>query len=146
MARVSQSYGGQWMKSADVPMPRGIRTTITEVTEEEIGRGTERKTKLVAWLKGQDKGLVLNKTNGTALAEIYGDETDDWAGKRIVLTVGKALFEGKKVDSIMVDEDATRAAASQPANGHGQPSKKPAPAMTQAEADEDGWDGKEQPF
>ena len=137
MAQVSKAYGGQWMKSADIPK-QGIRTTITEVTEEEIGRGADKRTKLVAWLKGQDKGLVLNKTNGTALAEIYGDETDDWAGKRIVLKVGKTLFEGNRVDSIMVDDEATRAAA------NGQPSKKPAPAVTQAEADEE-WDGKEGP-
>ena len=81
MAQISKSYGGKWMSSGDVPR-QGIRTVISEVTEEEIGRGSDQKTKLVAWLKGQEKGLVLNKTNGTALAEIYGDETDDWAHAR----------------------------------------------------------------
>jgi hypothetical protein len=133
MAQISKSYGGKWLKADDIPMPRGIRTTIDEVTEEELGRGADKQTKLVAWLKGQDKGLVLNKTNATALAELYGDESDDWAGKPIALTVGKAMFEGKKVDSIMVDEEATRAASQRSAPA--QPRRKPASVVTQAEAD-----------
>lgn len=130
MPSIEKNFSGQWMTTASFP-PQGIRTTINEITEEEIGRGSDKKTKLVCWLKGQDKGWVLNKTNGTALAEIYGDETDDWAGKRVVLKLGKTLFEGKKVDSIMVDEEATKSASS----ASQAVSRKPAPVMTQEEAD-----------
>ena len=32
-----------------------------------------------------DRPLVLNKTNATTLAEIYGPETGEWEGKAIKL-------------------------------------------------------------
>lgn len=131
MARVSESFAGKWMNASDIG--RGIRTTISEVTEEEVGQGAEKKIKLVCWFKDQDKGLVLNKTNGTILAEIYGDETDDWAGKRVILKTQKVEFAGRRVDGIRIDEDATKSAAQ---SAIGAPTKKPAPPVTQQEVDD----------
>lgn len=109
MARISESFSGKWLTAADLPKG-GMRTTIAEVTEEEIGQGEDKKTKLVLWLKDTEKGLVLNKTNGNILAELLGDETDDWERKRIVLKSQKVEFQGKRVDGIRVDEEATKAA------------------------------------
>ena len=138
MARISESFAGKWLKPEDVG--KSLRTVISDVTEEEIGQGEDKKTKLVIWLNDTEKGLVLNKTNGNALAEILGDETDDWAGKKIVLRVEKVNFQGKSVPGIRVDEDATRSAnagklenSEGPSHPH---SRKPAAPMTQAEADE----------
>ena len=132
MPKISESFSGKWLNATDVgPLHKTLKTTITEITEEEIGQGADKKVKLVAWLKDSEKGLVLNKTNGTTLAEIYGDETDDWAGKRIVLKVVKVDYQGKSMPGLRIDEEATRAAS------QAGPSKKLAPVVTQAEADED---------
>jgi len=132
MARVSESFSGQWMSAVDVG--RSMKAVILEVTEETVGQGADKKTKLVVWFKGQEKGLILNKTNGSILAEIYGDETDDWKNKRVVLMTQKVEYQGKRVDGIRINEEATRSAVQ---GLLGEQSKKPAPALTQQEADDD---------
>ena len=131
MAKISESFSGKWLNATDVPR-QGLRTTIVEITEEDIGQGQDKKTKLVLWLKGQEKGLVLNKTNGGILAELYGDETDLWNGKRVVIKTQKVEYQGRRVDGIRVDEDAIRRSRSPrpPAAA----ARKPAPALTQEEA------------
>ena len=93
MPRISESFSGKWLTAIDVPR-QGLRGYIEEITEEEIGQGSDKKIKLVLWIKGQDKGMVLNKTNGGILADLYGDETDDWTGRRIVLIVQKVEYQG----------------------------------------------------
>ncbi len=132
MTRVSESFSGQWMSAIDVG--RSMKAVILEVTEETIGQGSERKTKLVVWFKGKEKGLILNKTNGRVLAELYGDETDDWKDHRVVLMSQKVEYQGKRVDGIRIDEEATRLAIQELS---GAPSKKPARPLTQQEADDD---------
>ena len=132
MARISESFSGRWMNANDIGAPgKTLRTTITDVTEEEVGQGNDKKNKLVVWLKDSEKGLVLNKTNGNDLAEILGDETDDWTGKKIVLKVERVEFQGKKQPGLRIDVEATTSA-----NRGGEKSKKPARPVTQEEADE----------
>jgi hypothetical protein len=47
---------------------------------------------------------VLNRTNGDSITEITGtDETDDWAGRAIVLYVDRnVMMGGKRVGGIRV--------------------------------------------
>lgn len=142
MARISETFSGRWLGPHDLLPSKSLRGYIQEVTEEEIGQGKDKKIKLVVWIKGQEKGFVLNKTNGTVLADIYGDETDDWAGKRIVLAVQKVEYQGRTMDGIRINESALIAANSKDApeapsrSAASKRSGKPAPAMTQAEAAE----------
>ena len=42
-----------------------------------------------------NQGLVLNKTNGLAIAEHYGDDTDGWHGRRVVLYATTTSFGGR---------------------------------------------------
>ena len=37
------------------------------------------------YFEGKPKGLVLNKTNANTISDAYGDETEHWEGKEIVL-------------------------------------------------------------
>jgi hypothetical protein len=55
----------------------------------------------VLYFRGQRKGMRLNKTNGLAIAKLYGDETDDWIGQRIELySVPVQNPRGEMVDGI----------------------------------------------
>ena len=38
--------------------------------------------------------MVLNKTNANTIAKMHGEETDDWAGKRIILCAREVEFQG----------------------------------------------------
>ena len=46
----------------------------------------DRKEKPVCYFVEDDfKPLVINKTNGRKLAELFGDDPDDWEGEQIEL-------------------------------------------------------------
>jgi hypothetical protein len=49
-----------------------------------------------------EKGLVVNKTNRTALVAAFGNETDDWNDQIVRLSIGQVLFQGRMVPSIVV--------------------------------------------
>ena len=66
-----------WMKAADVEDELTLK--IKDVTEETVGAGKEKETKLCVWFTNQKQGLLLNKTNNRALRGAFGDETDEWA-------------------------------------------------------------------
>lgn len=135
MANVNEKFAGRFLKAnVDVHEDQPLNVTISEVTEELVGVGRDAENKLIVWFRELDKGLVLNKTNATTIANLYGPETDDWAGKRITLFWAVTEYQGKPCDSIRVRSKA-------PAD------RKPAAARPKApveeifgevEADEDG--------
>ena len=74
--------------------------TIKDVTIEKIGQ--ENKEKPVVRFKESTLGLVLNKVNTSSIEELYGDESDEWAGNKITLKPAKTQYQGKTVDCIRV--------------------------------------------
>ena len=49
---------------------------------------------------GQEKALVLNRTNGRVVEALYGDDTDDWTGCPIRMVAATTEFGGRAVDCI----------------------------------------------
>src|SRR5262245_55921935 len=43
----------------------------------------------------EDRGLVLNKTNGNVLGDAWGDESESWRGRTIRLAPTRVPFQGK---------------------------------------------------
>ena len=99
---INSAFPSSYLKAADFNGKR-VRLTMRTVTMETMQSrdGTDEK-KPVLYFSGTDKGLVLNKTNAAAIAEMYGPETDDWAGKQIVLYPTKVDMGGRMVDGIRV--------------------------------------------
>lgn len=128
MPKISESFGGKWIKAADVG-PRGLKGVIDEVTEEEVGQ--DKQLKIVVWIKGQEKGLILNATNANDLVSIYGDDTDTWKDKKIALKIARVNYQGKVVDGVRINLETIQNPREEPAL-----SRKPAPPVTQEEADE----------
>lgn len=62
------------------------------------------KEKPVVSFQRAEKQLVLNKTNGMAIASMYGDESDGWIGKEIILFPTKVDYAGKMVDAIRIQQ------------------------------------------
>lgn len=96
MAKFSEMYGGTFLTAADLPAGREISLMVDHVQPEKL----EDAVKLVVYFVGKTKGLVLNKTNGSVLASAYGDETDVWTGKTVVLFRTQTMFGGKMVDAL----------------------------------------------
>jgi len=74
--------------------------TITDVKMDKVG--PEREEKPVLFFVELEQGLVLNKTNAGVLADAFGDETNDWVGKKIILFTAKTKFGGKTVQGMRV--------------------------------------------
>lgn len=75
-------FPSRFVKGEDISGKRPT-VTISHLTMEEMGK--DKEVNPVLWFSGAKKGLVLNKTNATTIASLYGKETDDWKGKKITL-------------------------------------------------------------
>ncbi len=65
---------------------REVTVQIEKVTGGKLKDkdGKESKKPFV-YFRGKQKPLALNKTNGAAIAALYGKDTKDWVGKLVTL-------------------------------------------------------------
>lgn len=95
---INEMFPGNYLKAADFPVPRVM--TIKAVTIETIG--DEKTEKPVLHFFEAAQGLILNKTNASMLAHIYGNNTDAWLNRPIELHAEPVSFQGKIVNAIRV--------------------------------------------
>lgn len=77
-------FPGRFLKAADLNGKEVTLTISAVVVDELVGdKGSEMKGLLS--FKGKKKQLVLNKTNGLCIKQMFGRETDAWVGKRITI-------------------------------------------------------------
>lgn len=93
--KVSKVFGNTYM-SAEHVTPQGDTYTIAAVVEEAVG--TDQRH--VIYFDDCDMGLPLNKTNALAIAELHGDETNEWRGKQITLYRSSTFFQGRNTPCI----------------------------------------------
>ena len=95
--QISSAFPSNYVKAADLK-GNNVIVVMARVEMEKIGNDE----KPVLYFQGKDKGLVLNRTNSNNIAHLYGDDTDDWAGREIVLFPAMVDFQGKTVEAIRV--------------------------------------------
>jgi hypothetical protein len=78
-------YGSKYLSVSDLKGERPRRTIgKVEVAELKEKDGSTKRKRLI-YLEGEDKPLVLNKTNATKLAMAFGKDSPDWVGARVEL-------------------------------------------------------------
>lgn len=92
---INQMYPGTYLKGADFANGPQV-LTIAGIAMENVGQGQNREVKPVLRFQGVDQALVLNATNGQAIAILYGDETDNWLGQPIELYFDSSIMMGSK--------------------------------------------------
>lgn len=98
--------GAPDLKGKDVTLT--IRRIVVEDLETKDGKEKKgivyfEETKAAAEKQGiKEKRLVLNKTNAKTIAAIYGNEVDDWTGRRVTLFPTTCQSFGETVDCIRV--------------------------------------------
>ena len=117
--KLSEAYPSSFLKADDL-QGRDVIATISSVELESIGQGADKEQKLVIGFKGKEKKLVCNKTNAGTIGQLYGDETDEWIGKQVILTARDVEYQGKTTLAIRVSLKKPATAAAAPT--------KPAPA------------------
>jgi hypothetical protein len=68
----------------------GARGELMPVMDDGKGKGEKKdeakeRDKGVVYFTEIDRGLVLNKTNGTCLEAMFGPDVEGWVGKRVTL-------------------------------------------------------------
>lgn len=94
--KMSDAFPSNYLRATDFPKP--TLATMSHVKMEDIGDDH----KPVLYFQELEKGLVLNKTNGNTIAEVYGDDSDDWKGQPIVLFEMPVQFQGRMVQAVRV--------------------------------------------
>ncbi len=93
-------FPGKYLRADDLKGAELI-VTISHIKVETLGDDS----KPVLYFAGKEKGLVMNKTNWTAVVELTGQEdSDDWQGHKVKLVTRKVDFQGKRVSAIRIEE------------------------------------------
>jgi hypothetical protein len=97
MPSLAELFPSKYLAKEDFPKPRVLTT-------ESLGTaliGEDKEQKHILYFANCDKGLVLNKSVATVLADMFGDDTDKWIGKRVeVYTDHSIMFAGRRVGGI----------------------------------------------
>lgn len=102
--KISNAFPSKYMKAGDLN-DRPALFVMNRVEIEDVG-GEDKKP--VLYFSKQQKGLVLNRTNSKVISLAYGDDTDDWEGKEIVLFPAMVEFKGDTVEAIRVRKPKNR--------------------------------------
>lgn len=105
--KIGEAFPSKYLSSDDL-QGREIRLVIARVELEEVGRDRDKKP--ILYFTKAKKGMVLNKTNAKMIATAYGDDTDQWEDREIIIFSMKVQFGDEIVDGIRVKIPKTVAA------------------------------------
>lgn len=94
---IQSAFPSSYIKASDL-QGKSVSILMDRVVMEEIGGDH----KPVLYFIGKDRGLVLNKTNSSIIAEMHGWETENWNNRKITIYPARVEFQGKIVDAIRV--------------------------------------------
>lgn len=93
--KLGEVFPSNYIKASDL-QGREVNVVIARAVMEKLGDDD----KLVLYFQNRQKGMVCNKTNANRIALAYGDDTDDWIGREIVIYPDIVDFQGKAVEAI----------------------------------------------
>src|SRR4051794_12877841 len=109
MPTVSDFYPSNYLRCADLKGNERLVTIERVVTELFENDGNKQTKPVVHFKEPGVKPLVLNKTNFMTIAALCGDDSDEWAGKKIVIYPELVPFKGKVTEAVRVRRAASPA-------------------------------------
>jgi hypothetical protein len=93
---VNEQFPNRFLSGADLPDGQKVIRTIETVDEEDMtvqenGRPMVQAVYVMYFVEsptdanGEKRGLKINKTIARSVAKLYGPDSDDWIGKRLIL-------------------------------------------------------------
>lgn len=98
MTSIYDAFPTKYMSAKDLK-GRTFTLAIDKCVFEDIG---DDGSKPVIYFRKAQKGLVLNKTNATEIADEYGDDYRQWGGKTVTLYPDRTSYQGKMVDCVRI--------------------------------------------
>lgn len=102
------TFPSNYLKAADLS-GKPVTVTIRDIRTEEVGPTRDKKH--VAYFDELPKPMVMNKVNLKKIIEQFGDESDDWVGRQIVLYEAMVEFQGETVPALRVRLTKTKPAS-----------------------------------
>jgi hypothetical protein len=90
--KTSQMVQSKYLKKEDFPQPEIL--TVKFVSLEEVSKSDSR---WVVYFLEKTKGIILNITKIRQLEAGFGDDTDNWIGKRIKVSNDPTVMMGQQV-------------------------------------------------
>jgi hypothetical protein len=97
-----QLYPGRFIKAVEL-LGKKVTLTIADVELEDLEGDDGKKTKALVRFKETPKMMVLCKTNGMCVKEMFGKELANWIGKRI--TIFEDVWNGEPATRIWGSPD-----------------------------------------
>jgi hypothetical protein len=95
-------YPSEYLNAADL-LGKDVVVTIKSVSIEEVpGVDGQKKPKPVVTFEGKHKRLPLPITCAKRIAQQLGNDTDDWAGKKVTLFPTTCQAFGATVECVRV--------------------------------------------
>ena len=94
--KIDEMFPSRFLKSSDLS-GRDLTATINEIAEEMF-----REDKKFVLVFQECKPLILNKTNARTISLLYGEDTENWLGKKITLFTTEVSFRGETTVGIRV--------------------------------------------
>jgi hypothetical protein len=114
MATKDELWPSKYLKAADFPEPRTL--VIKRAKVEELKNKDGSDTKLLVEFEGEDKKLVLNRTNFDGICDALDRyDSDEWPGHRITLYPSVTSMNGREVPCVRVRKAAPAKPKSAPA-------------------------------
>lgn len=85
---------------------RDVVVEIAAVKAGKVGHGNKASKKPILSFRGKSKTMTCNITNASIIAQLYGNDTRKWVGKRVTLYPTLTSFGGKEVDCIRIRPQA----------------------------------------
>ena len=100
--RMREALPGKYLTGDD--LDEEVVVTIDRVVMEAFRDPRTRleARKPVMYFQRAKRGLIVNRTNWRAVADLYGDESDHWTGKRISLVAMMVDAYGKQTRAVRV--------------------------------------------
>lgn len=101
MTTITDLFPSRYLAAADLE-GHDKTVTIRRHDVEEMFTQNKRAKKPVLYFNGEQKGMVLNKTNALIIAELYGETLEDWRGKAITLYPAEVEAFGRNTIALRV--------------------------------------------
>ncbi len=100
--RMRDALPGRYLSGDD--LDEEVIVTIDRVVMKSFRdpRTRVETRKPVMYFQRAKRGLIVNRTNWRTVADLYGDESDNWTGKRIVLAPAMVDAYGKQTKAVRV--------------------------------------------
>jgi hypothetical protein len=96
-----QLFPSRFLKADDLN-GASVVVKIAKLKLETLETNGKSETKAVLYFANLEKAMVLNVTNYNSIADLHGDETDEWPGCAIELFPTTTEMKGKIVDCIRI--------------------------------------------